>query len=455
MSLKSINPKNDRLVREYSRASPQAVERALSAAAAAFRRHRQLPWRERAEQLDDLADRLDDGCAELARLITDEMGKTLSAALAEVRKCAWVCRHYAEHGEAMLRDESLASDDYSSCRVQHQSLGPVLAVMPWNFPLWQVFRFTAPAVMAGNVVLLKHASNVPRTALRLQELFEAAGFLPGAFQTLLIGPERVEEVLADRRVRAATVTGSVKAGTAVASIAGRYGKKTVLELGGSDPFIVMPSADLEPCIEAAVTARTLNNGQSCIAAKRFMVHDKVYEAFVEGFANGLRALRIGDPVLESTDLGPLALSRLSRRLDRQVRTLLERGAERILGATPIEGPGNFFEPGILAGIDDDAPPFDEELFGPVAWVLRVADLEDAIVRANQTQYGLGSSIWTRNRDEAALACREIEAGATFVNSIVQSEPGLPFGGIKASGYGRELARDGILEFVNRKTVAIA
>ncbi|HUF74618.1 MAG TPA: NAD-dependent succinate-semialdehyde dehydrogenase [Gammaproteobacteria bacterium] len=452
MRLKSVNPKNGELVREFDPATDQSIEQALEAAEHAFRAHKRASFNERASRLRALADRLEEDCQAHARLLTDEMGKTLAAARAEVEKCAWVCRHYADNAEAMLADVELESDAELSA-VMHLPIGPVLAVMPWNFPFWQVFRAAAPAVMAGNVVLLKHASNVPRTALALQSLFESA-FAPGVFQSLLIGPDRVERLLADRRVKAATVTGSTRAGSSVAEIAGKHLKKTVLELGGSDPFIVMPSADLEQALDTAVTARMLNNGQSCIAAKRFIVHADVFDRFVGGFVERFEALKVGDPLEESTDMGPMAMDRLRRRLESQVDRLLELGAERLAGAVPMDGEGYFFRPGILSGIDPNAPAFDEELFGPVAWVLRAESFDRALALANQTQYGLGSSLWTQDANEINRAFREVESGATFVNSLVKSDPRLPFGGIKQSGYGRELARDGIIEFVNRKTVVV-
>lgn len=451
--LKSINPKNGELVQEFEAAADSAIEQALETAERAFRTHKRTTLDDRAEWLRAVADRLDEHRESQARLLTDEMGKTLTAARAEIEKCAWVCRHYADNGEAMLADVHLKSDAKRSA-VIHLPIGPVLAVMPWNFPFWQVFRAAVPAVMAGNVVLLKHASNVPRTALALQSLFESAGLPSGVFQSLLIGPDHVERLLADRRVKAATVTGSTRAGASVAGIAGKHLKKTVLELGGSDPFIVMPSADLEQALETAVTARMLNNGQSCIAAKRFIVHAEVFDRFVDGFVERFEALRVGDPVDETTDMGPLAMDRLRRRLEGQVETLIERGAERLTGARPIDGEGYFFRPGILTGIAADAPAFDEELFGPVAWVLRAGSFDEALALANATQYGLGSSLWTEDTSEIDRAFREIESGATFVNSLVKSDPRLPFGGIKRSGHGRELARDGIIEFVNRKTVVV-
>jgi succinate-semialdehyde dehydrogenase/glutarate-semialdehyde dehydrogenase len=454
MALRSINPKNGELIAEFEPTSRGDIDRALARADRAFSTRRSLDFRGRAEKLHALGATLDTESTKWGRLLTDEMGKTLDGAIAEVRKCAWVCRHYADHAEEMLREVELDSDARWSA-VMFRPLGPILAVMPWNFPFWQVFRFAAPAVMAGNVVLLKHASNVPRAALALQSLFESAGFEPGVFQTLLIGPESVEALLADDRVKAASVTGSIRAGSSVASIAGRYVKKTVLELGGSDPFIVMPSANLEQALDTAVTARTINNGQSCIAAKRFIVHADIYEDFVEGFVQRFDTLTVGDPVESSTDVGPMAMDRSRERLETQIRTLLASGAERLTGAEPIDGPGYYFRPGILAGVDDDAPRFDEELFGPVAWLLKVESFEEALACANGTSYGLGSSLWSQDDAEIKRACRDIEAGATFVNSMVMSDPRLPFGGIKSSGYGRELARDGIVEFVNRKTIAIA
>jgi succinate-semialdehyde dehydrogenase/glutarate-semialdehyde dehydrogenase len=451
MRLLSTNPKSGEIIEEFDAASDSEIDRALESATLAFSTHRRSSLDDRSARMHALARLLDTESARWGRLLTDEMGKTLSQAVAEVEKCAWVCRHYADHAEHMLADVELHSDAQKSA-VMHLPLGPLLAVMPWNFPFWQVFRAAVPAIMAGNVVLLKHASNVPRAALALQSLFESAGFAPGTFRTLLIGPEPVERLLADERIKAATVTGSTKAGASVASIAGKHAKKTVLELGGSDPFIVMPSADLDQALETAVTARMINNGQSCIAAKRFIVHADIYRSFVDRFVARFEALTVGDPIDEATDMGPMAMDRLRDRLQRQVQTLLDRGAERLTGAKPVEGRGYFFQPGVLSGIADDAPPFDEELFGPVAWLLRAASLDEAIERANQTQYGLGSSLWTRDPAEITRGFREINAGATFVNSMVKSDPRLPFGGIGQSGYGRELSSDGILEFVNRKTV---
>lgn len=453
MSIESRNPKNGVVCAEFDPMSDRSIEEALVAAQEAAVSQRRMSFADRGARLLELADRLETEKESLARLMTDEMGKTLDAARDEVDKSAWVCRYYARNGGNLLADVSLEAGDVHAA-VRHLPLGPILAVMPWNFQAWQVFRASAPAVMAGNVVLLKHASNVPRTALRLQSLFEAAGFDKGVFQTLLVGPDLVAKILADDRVMAATVTGSTGAGSSVAEIAGSRMKKTVLELGGSDPFIVMPSADLEQALDTAVTARTQNNGQSCIAAKRFIVHEAIHDRFLERFAGRFDELKVGDPAEESTDIGPLAMHRLRERLAKQVRTLIDNGAERVTGAEKLEGEGFFFRPGILAGIDAAAPTFDEEIFGPVAWVLRAKSFDHALAMANATQYGLGSSVWTREATEIERAIDELNSGSTFVNTLVKSDPRMPFGGIRRPGYGRELARDGTLEFVNRKTVVV-
>lgn len=453
MSIKSLNPTNGSLIAEFEPSTDQEINVALAAAESAVISQRMTSFSNRADCMHSLADRLDATGDELSRLITDEMGKTITAARAEVEKCAWVCRYYAENAESMLASVQLESDA-SYAAVHHRPLGILLAVMPWNFPAWQVFRAAIPAIMAGNVVLLKHASNVPRTALRLQQLFEVAGFDRGVFQTLLIGPDHVARLLADDRIRAAKLTGSMRAGASVASIAGKNLKKVVLELGGSDPFIVMPSAQLDDAVETAVTARTLNNGQSCIAAKRFIVHTDVLDAFIDGFVGRFEALKVGDPTDENTEIGPLAMEHVRDRLASQVQTLIERGAERVTGAEVMKGEGYFYRPGVLCGLSADAPPFDEELFGPVAWVLPVSSIDEALALANATRYGLGSAIWTQDRSEISRAIDELECGATFVNDMVKSDPRMPFGGTRDSGHGRELARDGILEFVNRKTVVI-
>lgn len=454
MAIRSVNPVNNRLIEEFAPTGAAQIEAALAAAQSTFAQHRRTRFSERALRLLAVADLLYEEKDRWSRLLTEEMGKTLAAAVEEVEKCAWVCRYYAEHAEEFLSDTVLASEAAESF-VKHLPIGPVLAVMPWNFPFWQVFRFAAPAVMAGNVVLLKHASNVPRTALALQEIFARAGHAPGVFQALLIEPQTVERVLADRRVKAATVTGSTRAGASVAAIAGRNIKKTVLELGGSDAFVVMPSADLEAAVDVGVTSRTLNNGQSCIAAKRFIVHRDVYDAFLARFVARFEALRVGDPLSADTDVGPLALARSKERLAHHVEDALAAGAVRVFGAQSMAGEGNFFRPGVLADIPRDARVYSEEVFGPVALMFEADDLDQAIELANDNPYGLASAVWTREASEADRAVAEIEAGSTFVNSLVKSDPRLPFGGVKCSGYGRELSRHGILEFVNHKTVSTA
>lgn len=453
MPLRSINPTTGKTTAEFQTLSDSEIDTALESAESAFAIHRRTPIRDRAEMLTVIAQLLTGDSEKWAMLLTREMGKSIDAAVAEVEKCAWVCRYYAKHAATFLDDRPIEADAGES-HVLHLPLGPILAVMPWNFPFWQVFRFAAPALMAGNVVVLKHASNVPSAALALQEIFERADCAPGLFQSLLVGPDAVPRLIEDRRIRAATVTGSIRAGAAVASMAGKLLKKTVLELGGSDAFLVMPSADLATAVEVGVQSRTLNNGQSCIAAKRFIVHEAVYAAFVERFAERLAKLIVGDPTEHDSDIGPLAMERTRERLERQVDELVGQGANIVCGAKRIERDGFFFEPGMLTDVPTGAPASDEELFGPVAMAFSVPSLDAAIARANDSPYGLASSIWTRDTIEADRAIREIDAGSTFVNSLVKSDPRLPFGGVASSGYGRELSKDGILEFVNRKTVSI-
>ena len=390
---------------------------------------------------------------ELGKMMTLEMGKPIRAAIAEAEKCAWVCRYYADTAEKHLADEVVETNAKKSY-VHFQPLGPVLAIMPWNFPFWQVFRFAAPALMAGNVGLLKHASNVPQCALAIEDIFTRAGFPQGAFQTLLIGSDAVENVLNDRRVAAATLTGSEPAGRSVASTAGKQIKKTVLELGGSDPFIVMPSANLDEAVTTAVKARTINNGQSCIAAKRFIVASDIYEEFERKFVSQMQALKIGDPLEESTEIGPLATPQILNDLDEQVKKAVASGARVLAGGKKLDRPGNFFEPTVLVDLDVNAPVSCEEIFGPVAMLFRVNDIDEAIRIANATQFGLGSAAWTNDADEQSRFIEDIEAGSVFINGMVASDPRLPFGGVKNSGYGRELADFGIREFVNIKTVWI-
>lgn len=451
--LRSVNPATEEVLAEYDQHDAGQIDDALDRAVSAFRHNRSLSFLERAGKMGTAADILVNEKEEFARLATKEMGKPLKAAIAEIEKCALVCRHYAEHAERYMEDREIDSGADKSW-VRYLPIGPVLAVMPWNFPFWQVFRFAAPALMAGNVGLLKHASNVPGTAQAIQDIFRRAGFDAGEFQTLLIGSGPVEKIIKDERIRAVTLTGSEKAGAAVASNAAASIKKSVLELGGSDPFIVMPSCNLEYTVKQAVTARTQNAGQSCIAAKRFIVHADVYDDFAQAFAGGMDALKVGDPMEEHTDIGPLAMPQIRDDLVDQVEQTLSKGAKRLIGAEPVNGRGYFYKPGIIADIPEGSPAWSEELFGPVALLFKVGGLDEAITLANATRFGLGSSIWTNDEREMEEAIDRLEAGATHVNSIVASDPRLPFGGVKSSGFGRELSAEGIREFLNVKTVAI-
>jgi succinate-semialdehyde dehydrogenase/glutarate-semialdehyde dehydrogenase len=389
----------------------------------------------------------------LGRLMTLEMGKPLRAAIAEAAKCATACRYYAENAEKFLADEIVETSAKRSF-IRYLPLGPVLAVMPWNFPFWQVIRFAAPALMAGNVGLLKHASNVPQCALKIEEIFRAAGFPEGAFQTLLIGSQKVDALLADPRIVAATLTGSEQAGIQVGVGAAKRIKKVVLELGGSDPFIVMPSADLETAVATAVEARIINNGQSCIAAKRFIVAEPIAEAFERKFVKRMEALVIGDPLDEKTELGPLATADAVVSLDADVHKTIEAGARLLIGGRPLPRPGNFYAPTVLADIPKNSPAYREELFGPVASIFRVRDIDEAIQIANDSRFGLGASAWTNDDQERERFINELESGMVFINKMVASDPRVPFGGVKQSGYGRELGAHGIREFTNIKTVWI-
>ena len=391
---------------------------------------------------------------ELGAVMTLEMGKPIAAAIAEAEKCASACRYYAANAERFLADTPVETDAGKSW-VAFQPLGVVLAIMPWNFPFWQVFRFAAPALMAGNVGLLKHSSNVPQCALSIEDVFRRAGFVEGVFQTLLVGSDTVEKIIGDPRVAAVTLTGSEGAGRSVAAAAGKHLKKCVVELGGSDPFIVMPSADLEVAVSTAVTARMINNGQSCIAAKRFIVHDGVYEAFLKQFVARVSSIRVGDPMDEGTQLGPLATSNIRDELEEQVRASVSAGARILTGGSRLEREGYFYAPTVLVDIARESPAAQEELFGPVASVFRARDLDDAIAIANGTRFGLGASAWTRDRNEERRFIEEIESGLLFINGMVASDPRLPFGGVKSSGFGRELGEFGIREFVNIKTVKTA
>jgi len=454
MAIESINPATGDLIQRFAEASDGDVEKILDRATRAFHRHRELSFEQRARRMNAAATILEKEKESWARIATQEMGKTFASAVAEIDKCAWGCRFYAEHAERMLADESIETAASRSF-VRHLPIGPVLAVMPWNFPFWQVFRFAAPALMAGNVGLLKHASNVPRSALAIEEIFRRAGFDEGTFSTLLISSGKVEKVLRDSRVRAATLTGSEGAGRAVGSTAGECIKHSVLELGGSDPFIIMPSADLDKAVAAAVQGRIINNGQSCIAAKRFIVHQDIRVEFTERFVAAFESLKVGDPMDDSTDVGPLATAQTRDDIHHQVQRTLEMGGSRLVGAEPVDGRGFFYRPGILFDVPVESPAYSEEVFGPVAVLFTARDLDEAIRIGNATPFGLGSAIFTRERDEIEKAANELDAGATFVNSIVASDPRLPFGGVKNSGYGRELSTDGIREFVNRKTVWVA
>ena len=451
MAITSINPATGETLCEYQELSDAAIEQKLATATRAFRTHRQSSFSERATILQRAADLLEEEVDAFARTITLEMGKPIGAGRDEVRKCAGGCRYYAENAERFLEEETIQTAAARSS-VRWEPLGVVLAIMPWNFPFWQVFRFAAPALMAGNVGLLKHAANVPQCALAIQDIFQRAGVADGVFQTLLIGSERVAAVVADRRVAAVTLTGSERAGSEVAAAAGRAIKKCVLELGGSDPFIVMPGADFGAVLTAAVKARTVNSGQSCIAAKRFFVAEAVYDEFVRRFVEKMQSLKVGDPFDESTDIGPLATPSIRDGVHDQVRRSIARGAKLLAGGEPTKGRGNFYPPTVLAEIPQDAPAYREEVFGPVALLFRVENAAAAIALANESDFGLGASVWTNNPAEQELFATELAAGMVFVNAMVASDPRLPFGGIKRSGYGRELGSLGVREFMNAKTV---
>jgi succinate-semialdehyde dehydrogenase/glutarate-semialdehyde dehydrogenase len=397
---------------------------------------------------------LDQEKEKLARTITLEMGKLFQAAQDEIVKCARGCRFFAENSERFLEDEP-AQTDAARSYVRYEPLGPVLAIMPWNFPFWQVFRFAAPALMAGNVGLLKHAANVPQCALAIENVLCRAGFEEGVFQTLLIEAKQVEKLIVDPRVKAVTLTGSEKAGSEVGSAAARQIKKSVLELGGSDAFIVMPTADFEGALNTAVKARTINSGQSCIAAKRFFVADKIYDDFLRQFVERMRALKIGDPLDETTELGPLATEQILQGVHEQVQKSIAAGAKLLTGGNRIHGPGFFYEPTVLINVPTESPVYREEVFGPVASVFRVRDADEAVERANDTTFGLGASAWTNDPAEQELFTSELEAGMVFINAMVASDPRLPFGGVKRSGFGRELGATGIREFVNTKTIWIS
>jgi len=447
MPIATINPATGETVRTFEALSENEVASRLERASEAFQRWRVTPVGERAAIVRQAGEILEQNKDRYGRLMTLEMGKPLKAAVEEAAKCALACRYYAEHASAFVAPERVDTDE-----VLFQPLGVVLAIMPWNFPFWQVIRFAAPALCAGNVGILKHASNVPQCALAIEELFADAGAPPGVFQTLLIGSERVEPIIADARIAAVTLTGSEPAGREVAATAGRSLKKTVLELGGSDAFVVMPSADIASAADVAVKARTINNGQSCIAAKRFIVHERVADEFTQRFVDKMKSLRVGDPMLADSDIGPLATRQIVDDLEKQVAESVRRGARTLTGGKRVPGPGNYFEPTILTDVPTDSPAYREELFGPVAALFRARDLDDAIRIANDTTFGLAAAAWTRDQRESDRFIRDLEAGTVFINGMVASDPRFPFGGVKRSGYGRELGSWGLREFVNIKTV---
>ncbi|MCL7972572.1 MAG: NAD-dependent succinate-semialdehyde dehydrogenase [marine benthic group bacterium] len=453
MSMKSVNPATGQVLREYAVHDATEIELRLSLAVEVQPDLARSPIETRAGGLTAAAACLRSRREELAALMTAEMGKTLASAMAEVDKCEWVCRYYAENAHAFLADEVVSTNARDS-RVRFQPLGVVLAIMPWNFPLWQVFRFAAPALAAGNVGLLKHASNVPGCALAIESVFREAGFPEGCFQTLLIPAECAEALVADPRVAAVTLTGSEPAGRAVGAAAGAHLKKSVLELGGSDPFIILGDADLEAAAQTAVQARIINNGQSCIAAKRFIVTEDCADDFEDLFIGQMKALRVGDPMDPATDVGPLATEAIRAELHDQVERSAAAGARIRSGGSIPTGPGFFYPPTVLTDVPPDSPAAEEELFGPVAPVFRAADPDHALALANATDFGLGAAVWTRSASLADRFVEEVQAGSVFVNGLVASDPRLPFGGIKRSGYGRELGVFGMREFMNVKTVWI-
>jgi succinate-semialdehyde dehydrogenase/glutarate-semialdehyde dehydrogenase len=456
MAIATTNPATGEVVKAFDPMTHDEIEVRLERAHRGYEVLRRTSFAQRAAWMRAAADILDAEIDDVGRTMTIEMGKTLASAKGEVAKCAKGCRYYADHAEEFLADEVVdpASVGATGARVRYQPIGPVLAVMPWNFPLWQAMRFAAPALMAGNVGLLKHASNVPQSALFLEDLFRRAGFPEGSFQTLLIGAAEVERVISDPRVRAVTLTGSEAAGRAVAAVAGRELKKTVLELGGSDPFVVMPSANIAEAAAIATTARCQNNGQSCIAAKRFIVHTDVYDAFAEAFVAKMSSLRVGDPLVAGTDIGPLATEQGRADIEEQVRDAVSKGASVLCGGARLDQPGWWYQPTVVADLTPDMAMYAEEVFGPVAGLYRVNSRDEALALANGTEFGLGSNAWTNDADDQEFFIDGLDAGAVFVNGMTTSFAELPFGGVRNSGYGRELSSHGIKEFCNAKTVWI-
>jgi succinate-semialdehyde dehydrogenase/glutarate-semialdehyde dehydrogenase len=454
MAIATINPATGETLQTFQPLSSVEIEQKLQLAVDTFRAEQKTPFAERARRMRKAAEILDRDQAKFGHLMTLEMGKPYKAAIAEAQKCASGCRYYADNAEKFLTDEIIETGAKKSF-IRYRPIGPILAVMPWNFPFWQVVRFAAPALMAGNVGLLKHASNVPQCAVALQDLYLEAGFPPGAFQTLLIGSQQVDAILNDPRVVAATLTGSEQAGIEVGVSAAKRIKKVVLELGGSDPFIVMPSADLEAAVATAVEARVINNGQSCIAAKRFIVHESIAADFEKKFVARMKNLRIGDPFDEKTELGPLATASAVKDLDADVQKTVKAGAKLLTGGHKLDLPGNYYAPTVLTDIPKESPAYREEFFGPVASLFRVKDIDEAIRLANDSRFGLGASAWTKDDRERERFINELESGMVFINKMVASDPRIPFGGVKASGHGRELAANGIREFMNIKTVWVA
>lgn len=451
MAIESINPVSGETLKTFTPHVDHQIDDMLERAEQAFLSYRNTTFVRRAGWMMRVAEILESEKETFGKLMTLEMGKTITSATEEAAKCAWVCRFYAANAERFLADEVIDTNAGDS-RIRYSPLGPILAIMPWNFPFWQVFRFAAPTLMAGNVALLKHASNVPQCAMAIEEVIRRAGFPDGVFQTLLVGSEKVRSLLEDKRVKAASLTGSEAAGRSVAGIAGSMIKKIVIELGGSDPFIVMPSANITEAAATAVRARCINNGQSCIAAKRFIVHEQVFDEFTRSFVKGMESLNVGDPMDEKTDIGPIASAELLRQLDAQVHDFVGNGARVLTGGNKLVRKGNFYAPTVLTDIPRNSPLYYEEIFGPVALLFRVASLDEAIAIANDSPFGLGSAAWTSDDSEMHRCIDELETGMVFINGMVASDPRLPFGGVKNSGYGRELGEAGIREFVNIKTV---
>src|ERR1700680_4929843 len=451
MAIATVNPATGQLMKSFEPLSDAEIEVKLQKAAETFAKYRHVPFAERARMMMKAADIIDRDKEQFARMMTTEMGKTLRSAVDEAVKCAWVCRYYAENAERFLADE-VVETPASRSFIRYQPMGVVLVIMPWNYPFWQAFRFIAPGLMAGNVGLLKHASNVPQCAMKIEELLLRAGVPEGVFQTLLVGAGSVDRILDDPRIAAATLTGSEGAGVKVGTGAAQRIKKVVLEVGGSDPFVVMPSANLEDAVAVGIKARVANNGQSCIAAKRFIVHEQIADKFQSAFVSQMEKLTVGDPFDAKTDVGPLANAEAVTSLDADVRSSIKAGAKVLTGGKPVDRPGSFYLPTVLTDIPKDSAAYKEELFGPVASIFRVKNIDEAIRVANDSRFGLGASAWTNDKSEQERFISELEAGMVFINQMVFSDPRVPFGGVKRSGYGRELSTYGIREFTNVKTV---